>query len=195
MCVWERESRKERDSKNWEMWWENICNSSISITTHSLSLRSIFVLLTCFLCYYSLVFVSPSFSFIQYFLLFAHCWSAATKCIPFKLWIKKNKKTKRKSSQAPSLIKHIQAKSKPSLSAFDTWLNLVFTALRSHSYITETRMLQYISIMISFSWHSLAAIVCWTATLSITHYKNKTRTKVAFACDIKLFHTTISNII
>lgn len=74
--------------------------------------------------------------------------------------LKKTKKPKRKSSQGPSLIKHIQEKSKPSLSAFDTCLNLVFTALRSHSYITETRMLQYISIMISFSWHSLAAIVC-----------------------------------
>lgn len=139
---------------------------------------------------YSLVFVSPSFSFIQFFLLFAHCWSAATKCIPFKLWIKKQ--TKRKSSQGPSLIKHIQEKSKPS--AFDTCLNLVFTALMSCSYITETRLHQYISIIILFSWPSLAAIVCWTATLSITHYKNKTRTKVAFACDIKLFHTTTLNL-
>lgn len=115
MCVWERESRKERDSKNWEMWWENICNSSISITTHSLSLRSIFVLLTCFLCYYSLVFVSPSFSFIQYFLLFAHCWSAATKCIPFKLWIKKKQKNKEKiKSSSKSHKAHsskVQAKS------------------------------------------------------------------------------------
>lgn len=168
--MWERESRKERDSENWEMWWENICNSSISITTHSLSLCSIFVLLTCFLCN-TLWFLFLLLSLLYNIFFFLHIvglqpLNASHSSFELK------KQTKRKSSQGPSLIKHIQEKSKPSLSAFDTCLNLVFTALRSCCYITETRLLQYISIIILFFWHGLAAIVCWTATLSITHYKN-----------------------